>query len=266
MSATTGSHNAHLTTNVRMPRIHRIATAALLAAGCGVAGLAAAAGPAAEYGTVVSSTPVTAQTAVPVQDCRDEQALVQPRNSGGGALLGALIGGAIGNSVGGGFGRAAATGLGVVAGAAVGDNVEATNNPPQATTVRRCQTVSRSETRLVGYDVVYDYRGQRYSTRLAQDPGDRIPLDVQVTPAGALAAAPLQQAQPLLDSAQPAVVYQQAPAAVPVYPAYPAYGAYPVYPAAYPGYYPYGGARVVIGVGNGYGGYGGRWHHGPGWR
>jgi outer membrane lipoprotein SlyB len=46
------------------------------------------------------------------------------RPSGGGALLGAVIGGALGNQVGAGMGRAAATGVGVIGGAMVGNNVE----------------------------------------------------------------------------------------------------------------------------------------------
>ena len=159
--------------------------------------LAAAAGGAfaTEYGSVVSSTPVTGDVAVPQRQCFDEeQAVAAPRtysSSGAGALIGAVVGGVVGNSVGAGVGRAAATGIGAVAGAAIGDRVEA-NGTPQAApetaihTVRRCQTVSRHEQRVIGYDVLYDYAGKRYSTRLAQDPGERIPLDVRVTPVGAL--------------------------------------------------------------------------------
>ncbi|MEO7339117.1 MAG: hypothetical protein ABIV63_21285, partial [Caldimonas sp.] len=81
-----------------------------------------------------------------------------------------------------GFGRAATTGLGVVAGAAIGNSVEtnaANSYPPAVVPVQRCSTVSSYENRVVGYDVVYEYSGQRYSTRMATDPGDRLAIDVR---------------------------------------------------------------------------------------
>jgi uncharacterized protein YcfJ len=147
-----------------------------MAAVCGSAG-------AAEFGTVVSSTPVTQQIAVPQQTCSEQQQLVQQQTSGGGAVIGAVVGGLLGHTVGGGLAKPAATGIGVVAGAAVGDHVEAGTTPPAETTVRNCQTATRIDSRVIGYDVVYDYHGQRYSARLAQDPGTQVPLNVQVTPA-----------------------------------------------------------------------------------
>jgi outer membrane lipoprotein SlyB len=56
-----------------------------------------------------------------------DQVEIRQGNSGGGAVLGAIIGGLIGNQFGHGSGRAAATAVGVVGGAAVGDNVERDN-------------------------------------------------------------------------------------------------------------------------------------------
>jgi uncharacterized protein YcfJ len=187
---------------------------------------------AAEYGTVISSTPVTAQVAVPQQECWDEQQVVQQRSSGAGALVGAIIGGAVGNGVGAGLGRAAATGLGVVAGAAIGDQAEANSYPPVATTVRRCQNASRLENRVVGYDVVYEYNGQRYSARMPQDPGQRIALDVTVAPAGSVPPS----------SSLPPPVYVPSQRA-------PVYAPQPVVYAPAPAYY--------------YGGYGGTYYGGP---
>lgn len=49
------------------------------------------------------------------------------RTSGGGAVVGAVIGGVIGNQFGHGSGRAAATGLGVIGGAVIGNEVERRN-------------------------------------------------------------------------------------------------------------------------------------------
>lgn len=203
-------------------------------------GLGASAAFATQWGTVVSSTPVMAQTAVPQQQCYDEQQTYATPPSGAGALLGAVIGGVVGHSVGAGFGRAAATGVGVVAGAAIGDRVEANGTPALTGTVRRCQTVSQYQNQIVGYDVVYDYAGTRYSARMAQDPGSRVPVDVNVSPSGAVAP---QQAY----AVPPApTVYAQPAYAQPVY-VTPA----PVYVAPAPAIY----------VGGGWGWGGGRhWH------
>lgn len=107
-----------------------------------------------EYGTVISSKAVMAQVSVPQPaQCTDQQAVVQPRTSGGGALLGALVLGAVGHNLGEGFGRAAATGLGVVGGSIIGDRVEAANAPATTVPVRSCQAVNTIENRVVGYDV-----------------------------------------------------------------------------------------------------------------
>lgn len=51
--------------------------------------------------------------------------------SGGGAIAGGLIGGAVGNQIGSGSGRAAATALGLVGGALLGNNIEAQRNAPR---------------------------------------------------------------------------------------------------------------------------------------
>ncbi len=156
---------------------------------------------AAEFGTVVSKTPAYVQVAVPERQCVDQEQSMRQAPTGAGALVGALVGGGVGNAMGGGAGRAAATGIGVIAGALIGDRVEANATPPVTATVRNCQTVSRVESRMVGWDVVYDYNGQRYSARLPSDPGDRVALNVSVAPAaGAYVSAP---------AATPATTYTQ---------------------------------------------------------
>jgi len=156
---------------------------------CSLGVLLAGAAGAAEFGTVVSSTPVTAQVGVPQTQCVDVEQSVQARPSGLGAVAGAVIGGAIGHNAGSGPGRGAATGVGAVAGAVIGGALEANAQPTQTTTVQQCRNVTRYETRVVGYDVVYEYAGVRYQSRLAQDPGPRIALHVSVVPVGATAPA-----------------------------------------------------------------------------
>jgi uncharacterized protein YcfJ len=132
---------------------------------------------------VVSSTPVVAQVAVPRQVCYDELQQQPARAGGAGALLGAIAGGAVGNAVGKGAGNALATGLGIFGGAILGDHVQNDGRQPQVQTVRRCEQQASYENRVVAYNVVYEYGGQRYSTQTTQEPGATIPLQVSITPA-----------------------------------------------------------------------------------
>jgi uncharacterized protein YcfJ len=235
---------------------------------------AAAPASAAQYANVISATPVTDSVAVPRQDCVQSERLVQSPPSGAGALIGAIAGGVIGNQFGHGFGRAAATGVGAVAGSAIGNNVEANATPPQSVPVQRCRTVNAYESRVVGYDVVYEYHGQRYTTRLPDDPGPRLAIDVRPT-----ASAPVERsgppasygAVPPANYAQAAPGYSDGPPAY--YDAAPAY--YGAAPAAYysaPYYAPYYLAPAAIGLGIGYwignswhGGYRTGWHGHRGW-
>jgi uncharacterized protein YcfJ len=248
-------HAEHFRCEERIMR--RAIRPALAVAAIAGAAFAAPTAFAADYATVVSSTPVTAAVPVRQQVCSDTQQYVQQAPSGAGAMIGAIAGGVLGNSVGGGFGRAAATGIGVVAGSVIGNQVEANANPVSEVPVRRCQTAIRYENRVVGYDVMYDYAGQRYSTRMARDPGQRFAVSVQpadgsgaALPAPA-AAAPVSQGG--YDEAAAAPMYVAAPQA-PVY-----YQPYPYYYAPAP--YFYGGPAISFGIG-----YYGGWRGGRHWR
>jgi len=231
---------------------------------------AAGAAQAAEYANVVSATPVTSSFPVSRQECADAQRVVPPQPSGGGALVGAIIGGVIGNQFGHGAGRAAATGLGAVTGAAIGNNAELANSPGQVVPVRDCRTVGSYENRVVGYDVVYEYHGQRYTTRTATDPGPRLAIDVRPSNGygaydegaarGGYGAVPPAAGQPSYEQAPPAGY--PVPPAPSYYSPAPAYAPAPVYYPA-PAYY-YGPPRayyappvVSIGFGTGWG-----WRHG----
>lgn len=204
----------------------QIATSAALAAGLlGTAALAHA----AEYADVVSATPVMQSVTAPRQECAQGEQIVRQQPSGGGALIGAIVGGVLGNQFGHGVGRAAATGLGVVAGSAVGNNVEAANGGTAVVPVRSCRTVSAYENRVVGYDVVYDYNGQRYTTRLPRDPGPRLAIDVRP------AATPLDRVgPPATYGAVPPTTYGAVP---PVQYEAPAYVDSPIYVQSAPTYY-----------------------------
>ncbi|WP_084360404.1 glycine zipper 2TM domain-containing protein [Hydrogenophaga palleronii] len=234
--------------------LQALTTAGATALALGASSLAMA----TEYGTVVSSTPAYVQVAVPQQQCHEQPVLVQPATSGAGGLVGALVGGGLGNAVGNGGGRALATGVGLIAGALIGDRTEARDNPPYPVSQTQCQTVSRYENQLMGYDVVYRYNGQSYSARLANDPGApgaALPLNVNVQVAGAEPAVPMPPmppaTQPMTLYARPPVIYSPAPVV---------YGPPAVYYHA-----PYYGPSFSPAFGLSIGGVWGGGHHGH-WR
>ena len=214
-----------------------IAKSVVLVSALAAAGLAATAAQAAEFGHVISSTPVVQQVSVPRQVCTTTTVqTMQP--TGGGALIGALIGGAVGNQFGRGQGRAVATAVGAIGGGIVGNQVEAYNYPTQ-----QCHTENTVENRTVAYNVLYEYAGQRYTVQMPQQPGNRIAL--QVSHAGSsYYAQPIGVqvlAQPVIQPAiQPVyyappvqtVTYQPGyvrPAVVPVYETYPRHYPRPYY-------------------------------------
>jgi uncharacterized protein YcfJ len=224
--------------DVREPRIglHKAKTRApnsfAAAAVVGALFMTASTAFAAEYADVISSTPVTGQFGVPTQQCQDVPQAYTPPTSGIGAVLGTVAGAVLGNSVGGGAGRALATGAGAIGGAVIGDRVEANGNQPGTVMSRQCQNGMSYESRVVGYDVTYEYHGQRYTARLPQDPGKRLALNVNVSPAGTSdtsspqgvvsQGADVPIGVPVGDYAQPAPVYAPAPV---YYPAQPYYAA-----------------------------------------
>lgn len=205
--------------------------------------------PAGEMGRVISTTPVIQQFAVPSQVCGTQQIAVQQPKSGAGGIMGAIAGGAVGNAVGGGSGRAIATMIGVIGGAAMGDNVEGAA-PAQVQNVQSCTTQTSYENRTVGYNVVYEYAGKQYSVQMPNDPGPSIAL--QVSAVGANTQGNASNAPPVFVAQQPVItqqVYTQPQVIV---------RAPPVYYV--PNYNP---VPFTIGLGIGYwgGGYGG---HGGG--
>jgi uncharacterized protein YcfJ len=155
----------------------------------------------ARYDTaeVVSAEPIyrTVRIETPRRECWDERVTyTEDRDDGywmnngtAGGLIGAIAGGVVGHQFGSGRGKKAATALGAVIGAGVGQRVAVQNSRPRATYERtgyeeRCQTVTdyRTEQRVEAYDVEYRYGGRIYNTTMPYDPGNRIPVDVNVRP------------------------------------------------------------------------------------
>jgi len=132
-----------------------------------------------EVGRVISSTPIIQQVAVPRQVCTQNQVVTPGQKSGAGAAMGAIAGGAIGNSMGQGFGKDAATMLGLIGGALLGDRIEGTP-APEVRHVQNCSNQVFYENRTTAYHVVYEFAGKQYSVQMPQDPGPSVRL--QITP------------------------------------------------------------------------------------
>ncbi len=124
----------------------------------------------------------TVVTRTPEERCDEAEYRPAGRTTGG-TVIGALVGAAVGNQVGKGNGRKAATVVGAVAGGAIGHSVAANRADAEA---RGCRIVEveRQQRQVVGYDVEYMYKGEKYMSRLPYDPGNRLRIRVSVTPDG----------------------------------------------------------------------------------
>ena len=129
---------------------------------------------------------------VPREECRSDwvtQAVPAGGRNYGGAVVGGLAGALVGNQVGRGHGREAATAVGAVVGAFTGDSLANRGRgeqpyEPVAREVTSCRTVSEVQSRVSGYRVDYEYRGQRFSTLMQDNPGPFMPVRVSVEPVG----------------------------------------------------------------------------------
>lgn len=130
-----------------------------------------------EVGRVISATPLITQISVPRQVCTTETVAVQQQKSGAGALIGAIAGGAMGNAIGGGSGKAAATMIGLMGGAILGDQIEGAPQS-QFQNVQRCSVQNYIENRTVAYNVVYEFSGKQYSVQMPNDPGPTLHLQI----------------------------------------------------------------------------------------
>jgi len=142
-----------------------------------------------DEGLVISSTPVVQQVPVPRQVCSSEQVAVQPPGRGAGAVIGAVAGGIVGHAAG--HGSGAATVLGALGGAVIGERIEAAP-PAELHEVQRCSTQTFYENRTVGYRVVYIYADKEYTVQLPYDPGQTIALRVAPEYLGEPGAPPPQ--------------------------------------------------------------------------
>jgi uncharacterized protein YcfJ len=150
-----------------------------------------------DYAEVLSSQPIINYVTVktPVRECWEEieyYTVDRPaRGTGAPTLLGAVIGSVIGHQIGSGRGNDAATIAGGLIGAAIGNDSARRRNrdiygvETHGRPVQRCKTSYRQqrEERIEGYRVTYRYQGQKYQTRMPQEPGRKIRVRVDVRPA-----------------------------------------------------------------------------------
>ncbi len=140
-----------------------------------------------EYARVIESYPITETVRVssPQRECWEEITRYENHNNGTtAALIGAVAGGVVGNRFGEGKGKDAMTVAGALLGASIGHDTAYRGGETYPVSRQRCQVrhERHQEERIVGYNVTYRYQGREYSTRMPYDPGDRIRVQVNVSP------------------------------------------------------------------------------------
>ncbi|AHL76417.1 hypothetical protein CH92_15470 [Stutzerimonas stutzeri] len=135
-----------------------------------------------QFAEVLAVEPVKETIKTPREVCREvavtRQKPVQDSNRIAGTAVGAVVGGLLGNQVGGGNGKKIATVVGAVGGGYAGHQVQGRMqaNDTYTTTETRCNTVTDSQDKVVGYDVKYDLDGEIGQVRMDRDPGSKIPF------------------------------------------------------------------------------------------
>lgn len=134
----------------------------------------------AKYARVVSVDPIRKTVNNPRQVCHDEVVThnepPKDQHQIAGTAIGAVAGGLLGHQVGGGKGKTLATVAGAVAGGYAGKKIQQNRQHPNVTTTteRKCETVNDTSTKVVGYNVRYEYNGVTRTVRMDHDPGDRV--------------------------------------------------------------------------------------------
>lgn len=133
--------------------------------------------PRQEFARVIESRPVY-EAANTKEECwnpragyYEERRTTRDSNVDG-TIAGALLGGVIGHQ----FDHGGGTAAGAILGGLLGNRIDRSNNSKAQDDLdlSRCRMVSEGDRTLQGYDVRYVYRGEEYTTRLAQLPGRRL--------------------------------------------------------------------------------------------
>ena len=144
----------------------------------GAPALAADFGDSAE---VLSATPVYQTRMDSRNECRQTLVNAAPEHATERQIFGGILGGLLGSRFGHGDGRVAAGAVGALTGSVMGGQTGDEGGERWET---RCTPVDRPMQSLAGYNVTYRYRGHVFNTTLSYDPGSRLDLEVQLSPAG----------------------------------------------------------------------------------
>lgn len=174
-----------------------------------LAALAAAPALAENFGDrarVVSVRPVQERIPVSREECWNDRVRTYEERRvtrtdtgapiGPGTVLGAVIGGVVGHQFGNSSGgRDRGTAAGAIVGGLVGNQVDRDNGNvrpgdrvvevervPVERNVERCRVVDEVREATIGYDVRYEYAGRNFSTRMPQDPGRFVRVNVDIRP------------------------------------------------------------------------------------
>jgi uncharacterized protein YcfJ len=142
------------------------------------------------WADVIEAEPVTrvVRRAVENEVCWQEEVYreVPEHRSKAPQIVGAILGGIIGNQFGGGSGQDAMTLAGASLGHAIAKDSQRRKNPQKfyASLEDRCGVNTEwKESRVVlGWDVTYEYQGVTYLTRMSNEPGDQIKVQINVEP------------------------------------------------------------------------------------
>ncbi len=140
-----------------------------------------------EYATVLDATPVYQSVNIESVERRCEPQPVvyrddHRRERRNRVVIGSLLGGAIGHALG---NDSSNKKVGLIAGAFVGGGIaSATTSNRGADTSTHCYEVpvTRTEQKLMGYDVRYRYNNETFTARMDSDPGDSIMVVLSPVP------------------------------------------------------------------------------------
>lgn len=131
-----------------------------------------------DWARVIDVVPVFKHVPVTERVCTTKQVFVTPEKSGAGALMGAIAGGVIGSRFGKGGGNSAATAIGIIGGAMIGDRIEA--DPVGHTQAQQhCFNETTYQNVADGYRVTYHYAGRQYEVRTTYHPGSHVAIEVR---------------------------------------------------------------------------------------
>ena len=141
-----------------------------------------------DHAKVIRVEPVytSVRVSIPQEECYQEEVRtpVYNNHSNGTALVGGVIGGLVGHKLG--HGKKGATIAGTILGAAIGKTAgrEGDRYSEHVSYADRCTTrvAYRTEERIDGYYVTYRYKGEVFTTRMNQHPGQQLRVRVQVSP------------------------------------------------------------------------------------